>query len=158
MICLRRSKRIAEKKERNLQQNPELEEITQEKIDVILLKLLEYVKSVIHTEGVVKKIDVYNQLSSYFLKNKNIIKHGNIPIWEYNAFIKMVYHKYNEMYEDIPEMVKNNKIPKYKLYTMITHSKEVIQHCKAEIWKYRKYLFKLPLPTDIIRCIFLEWL
>jgi len=157
MICLRRSKRIAEKKERNLQQNPELEEITQETIDVILLTILEYVKIVIYTEGVVKKIDVYNQLSSYFLKNKNIIKYRK-PVWNYNVFIKMVYHKYNEMYEDIPEMVKNNKIPKYKLNTMITHTKEVIQHCKDEIWKYRKYLFKLPLPTDIIRCIYLEWL
>jgi hypothetical protein len=147
---LRRSKRIAEKEQHHLQKDS---------VRNICLKMSKYLTIIHNTTCIVKKIDTFNLLFSYFLINKNILKiNSDIKTWNFYEFIKIVYIKNKEIYSGLPEIFKEYKFSKHKInYTYaITH--DVILFCKNEIWESRKYLFKLPLPNDIIRQIFLEWL
>ena len=159
-MILRRSKRIAEKEKRNLQNNPETlqEETLQTELNIVLKKMSEYIHKINNTECIVKKLEVCNKLSCLFIDKKNIIKHSVTSVWNYNSLIKIIYNKYNEIWDNIPEMVERYTIPKYKLKHMYALTQIIIHHCKNEIWNYSKYVFKLPLPNDIIRHIILEWL
>lgn len=143
-----------------MQNNPYTfqEETRNMTINNIFVKMSEYMNKINSAESIIKKIEGCNQLSSYFLINKNMIKYAVPTVWNYNKLIKLIYDKYNEIYDSLPDIIEKYAIPRYKLKLIYPLTREVIIYCKNEIWKYRRYVFKLPLPHDIIRSIYLEWL
>lgn len=159
-MFLRRSKRIAEKEAHKLQNHPENfpEETIKKELKNVFVKMGEYLDNINRTESMVTKLKGWNKLSCYILKNKNIIIFTDVTIWNYNKLIKMIYDKYNETYYSLPNIIAEYKVPKYIINNNYELTREVIIHCKNELWKYKKYVFKLPLPNDLIRHIVLEWL
>ena len=161
---IRRSKRIADIELRKIQE--QTVEIYNNnnyalKIDnlckTIYSKIQLYIVKIKYARNSLTIFNYLLRLSKTFLENHTIIQISNKYKSSYYRFIDIVYSKYQELLYDIQFNIWNN-VPLYIKKRVSEHMIQVMAVCQKEKWNIQKYLFKLPLPNDIIRHIFINWL